>query len=306
MFDRGTSAVPPTIALCGLILASCLGGEPARPPDSAAGPDSLVWEPLFNGRDLEGWTVKIAGYPVGTNYANTFRVVDGVMKASYDRYDGDFASRFGHIFFDRPFSHYIVAVEYRFVGEQARGAPDWALRNSGVMVHSQSAASMGIDQDFPISIEVQLLGGTGTGERTTANLCTPGTHVEMVDKLIEEHCINSTSKTYHGDQWVRTETLVLADSLIRHMVEGHTVLEYSAPQVGGGVVNGFDPEVKHDGERLTGGYIALQSEGHPIEFRKIELLNLKGCGDRRALNYKAYVVEPDPSVCEYPADAPVN
>ena len=306
MIDRTPVAVVFAATLCCLLLVACAGREPAQSPGSAENPDSLAWEPLFNGRDLDGWTVKIAGHPVDMNYANTFRVVDGVLTASYDEYDGDFGNRFGHIFFDRSFSHYVVAVEYRFVGEQARGAPEWARRNSGVMVHSQSAASMAVDQDFPISIEVQLLGGTGTGERTTANLCTPGTHVEMGGELVEEHCISSTSKTYHGDRWVRSETLVLADSLIRHMVEGDTVLEYSAPQVGGGVVNGFDPAIKRDGARLTSGYIALQSEGHPIEFRRIELLNLKGCRDARALNFKTYIVESDPTSCEFSPGASTN
>jgi hypothetical protein len=288
--------------VCTLTLTSCGAADRDRREATGVDPDARIWEQLFNGQNLDGWTVKIAGYEMGTNYANTFRVEDGVMKTAYDQYVGSFEDRFGHLFFNRPFSHYIIAVEYRFVGEQAAGAPDWAFRNSGVMLHSQPAGSMALDQDFPISIEVQLLGGSGTGERSTANLCTPGTHVEMVGELIEEHCINSTSKTYHGDQWVRSETLVLADSLIRHMVQGDTVLEYSAPQVGGGVVNNFSPDAKHDGQRLTSGYIALQSESHPIEFRKVELLNLRGCTDPAAINYKSYYVKEDDMAYEYRQD----
>jgi hypothetical protein len=79
------------------------------------------------------------------------------------------------------------------------------------MLHSPPATSMGKDQDFPISIEVQLLGGLGKGPRTTANLCTPGTNVEMGGKLFTPHCVNSASKTYDGDQWVRVEVEVLGD-----------------------------------------------------------------------------------------------
>jgi hypothetical protein len=197
------------------------------------------------------------------------------LKVRYDGYDA-FDDRFGHLFYHTAFSHYIVAVEYRFVGAQARGGPDWALRNSGIMIHAQSARSMAKDQDFPISIEVQLLGGSGTGgaERPTANLCTPGTHVVMDGKLFTPHCVNSRSKTYHGEQWVRVEVHVLGDSLIRHVVNGDTVLEYAKPQIGGGVVNHFDPAMKQDGKPLTGGYIALQSESHPIDFRKVEILDL--------------------------------
>ena len=94
------------------------------------------------------------------------------------------------------------------------------------------------DQDFPISIEVQLLGGLEQRQAAhTANLCTPGTNVVMNGELHTAHCTNSTSKTYDGDQWVRVEVLVHGDENIRHMVEGQTVLEYSKPQIGGGSVS---------------------------------------------------------------------
>jgi hypothetical protein len=240
----------------------------------AQAPARREWMQLFNGRNLDGWDVKIAGKDLNDNFANTFRVEDGLLKVRYDGYRA-FDNQFGHLFYRVPFSRYVVAVEYRFVSEQAAGGPDWAFRNSGIMVHAQSAQSMGKDQDFPISIEVQLLGGRGTGERSTANLCTPGTHVVMNGALVTDHCINARSKTYHGDQWVRVEVLVLGDSVITHIVNGDTVLAYTKPQVGGGVVSGFDPAVKIDGRLLAAGYIALQSESHPIDFRKVEILNLE-------------------------------
>jgi hypothetical protein len=86
------------------------------------------------------------------------------------------------------------------------------------------------DQDFPISIEVQLLGGLSDGKpRSTANVCTPGTNIVMNGQLHTPHCTNSTSKTYDGDQWVRVEVLVHGDELIRHMIDGQTVLEYTRP-----------------------------------------------------------------------------
>jgi len=261
-----------------------------------AGPNRKEWVQLFNGRDLEGWDVKITGRDLNDNWGNTFRVEDGLLKVRYDGYDA-FDSRFGHLFYRQAFSHYIVALEYRFVEDQAPGGPDWAVRNSGIMIHSQSARSMGKDQDFPISIEVQLLGGSGAGERPTANLCTPGTHVVMEGTLFTPHCVNSRSRTYHGEQWVRVEVLVLGDSLVRHIVNGETVLEYSKPQIGGGTVSHFDPAVKKDGAPLTEGYIALQSESHPIDFRKVEILNLAGCTDAKASNYRPYYVRSDASSC---------
>ncbi|MBK8315487.1 MAG: DUF1080 domain-containing protein [Acidobacteria bacterium] len=261
-------------------------------------PDKKEWIKLFNGRDLTGWDVKIAGYDLNDNFGNTFRVEDGVMKVGYEKYD-KFNNRFGHIFYKDKFSYYLIAVEYRFVGDQAPGGAGWATRNSGIMVHCQSAKSMGKNQDFPISIEVQLLGGLGKGERTTANLCTPGTNVVINGKLFTTHCVNSTSKTYDGDQWVRVEVEVLGDTSVRHMIDGKPVLEYQQPQIGGGNVAGFDPAVKKDGTLLSEGYISLQSESHPIEFRKVELLNLAGCMDKKASNYKSYYVKSDNQKCIY-------
>lgn len=232
------------------------------------------WKQLFNGKDLSGWTPKIRGHAYGDNYGNTFRVENGVMKVSYDQYD-EFKEQFGHIFYKTPYSHYIIAVEYRFTGNQVKGGPGWAYRNSGIMIHCQPPETMHKDQDFPISIEVQLLGGDSTGERTTCNLCTPGTNVEMDGKLITQHCVNSTSKTFRGDQWVRAEVLVLGDSVVKHIANGDTVLVYQKPQIGGGAVTDFDPAVKKDGQLLSSGYISLQSESHPVEFRKVEIIDLE-------------------------------
>lgn len=239
---------------------------------------SQEWIQLFNGKDLNDWKVKITGYPVGENYANTFRVEDGMMKVRYDGYQA-FDERFGHIFYKDKFSYYLLAVEYRFVGDQAPEGPGWAIRNSGAMLHCQDPETMMKDQDFPISIEVQFLGGNGQDERTTANLCSPGTNVVMDGKLFTNHCVSSTSKTYHGDQWVRVEVLVLGDSLIEHLVEGETVLKYEKPQIGGGNVIHYDSSVKQDGRLLKEGYIALQSESHPVEFRKVELFDLSDHAD---------------------------
>jgi hypothetical protein len=220
------------------------------------------------------------------------------MTVSYDAYT-DFDSHFGHLFYERPFSYYKLRVEYRFIGEQAPNGPEWAYRNSGIMIHGQPPESMAKDQDFPISIEVQLLGGDGKTDRTTANLCTPGTHVMMNGKLITQHCVSSTSNTYHGDQWVQVEVDVYGDSLIQHFVDGDKVLEYTKPQVGGEVVNDYFDWAKADGTLLTEGSISLQSESHPVQFRKVELLNLQGCMDPKAKNYKSYYLRADNNQCVY-------
>ena len=231
------------------------------------------WIKLFNGKDLKDWTIKIKDHQVNDNYGNTFRVENGVMKISYDQYK-DFSEQYGHIFYNQKFFAYLILVEYRFVGEQVKGGPNWAYRNNGVMLHCQSPQSMAVEQDFPISLEMQLLGGNGKDERSTGNLCTPGTNVILDNKLFTPHCINSTSKTYHGDQWIIVEALVLKDSVIKHIVEGDTVLVYQHPQYDG-KDKWVQKEGFKDGALIDEGYISLQSESHPTEFRRVELFNLE-------------------------------
>ncbi|HSC27966.1 MAG TPA: DUF1080 domain-containing protein, partial [Vicinamibacterales bacterium] len=205
-------------------------------------------------------------------------VENGLLQVRYDKWP-TFTNEFGHLFYQEAFSHYVLAAEYRFVGDQARTTRKdlgWAVRNNGLMLHSQAPQTVLKDQDFPSSIEVQLLGGLGDGRpRPTANLCTPGTHVEIDGRLYTQHCISSRSKTYHGDQWVRVEVVVHGGELISHRIDGETVLEYSKPQIGGDNVRPVDSTVKVDGTPLTGGYIALQAESAPIDFRKVELQRLE-------------------------------
>lgn len=284
-------------ALCACVLAMSVFTAAQK-----NNPDDKTWIQLFNGRDLSDWTIKFTKHDLGVNYNDTFRVEDGLLKVRYDKWSA-FNGEFGHIFYKTPFSYYLLAAEYRFVGEQVTGAGPrlaWALRNNGLMLHSPDPKTMLKDQDFPISIEVQLLGGLGSGKpRTTANLCTPGTNVVLNGTLHTAHCTNSTSKTYEGDQWVRVEVLVHGDEVIKHMVEGATVLEYTKPQIGGGAVSPVDPKIKVDGTPLTGGYISLQAETAPIDFRKVELLNLEGCMDKKASNFKTYFVQSNPALCKF-------
>ena len=232
------------------------------------------WVPLFDGETLDGWTPKIRNHAVGENHANTFRVEDGLLTVSYDGYE-KFDAQFGHLFYEKPFSHYRLRLEYRFIGEQAPGGAGWALRNSGVMVHGQSPGSMRKDQEFPVSIEVQLLGGDGENERTTGNLCTPGTNVVMDGKLKKNHCFTSTSETYHGDQWVKAEIEVRGDEVIRHLINGEEVFRYESPQLDPRDADAKTLIAKQGGEKLLkSGTISLQSESHPVQFRKIEVLEL--------------------------------
>jgi len=249
-----------------LCLAAC-----SRPTETS----QAEWIKLFNGTDINDWIVKIHHHEPGVNFGNTFRVVDSVIQVRYDQY-GDFNDQFAHLYYKTPFSHFHLKLDYRFVGELQQGAPDYTLRNSGVMFHSQNPRSMPKEQNWPISVEMQFLGGLGDGNpRPTGNMCSPGTDIVFEGKVYDGHCLNSTSKTYDGDQWVHAELIVLGDSLITHIINGDTVLQYSQPTMGGGVVQGYDSTAWRPGQPLTSGYIALQSEGQPIDFKNVELLNLE-------------------------------
>lgn len=254
-----------TLALGVIVPLLCAGAWAEEDGEGA-------WIALFNGKDLEGWTPKIKGYPLGENFGETFRVEDGAIAVRYDAYQ-TFDERFGHLFYEHPYSHYRLRVEYRFVGEQVEGGPSWAFRNSGIMVHGQDPETMALDQNFPVSIEVQLLGGDGENERHTANLCTPGTHVVMAGELITRHCTDSSSKTYHGDQWVTVEVEVRGNEVIRHIIDGEVVLEYEQPQLDGEDKDA-QPLIEDGKVMLHSGTISLQSESHSVEFRKVELLPL--------------------------------
>lgn len=250
-----------------LLAAPALAADPPKP-------DKDGWVSLFDGKTLDGWTPKIKGFDLGENYADTFSVKDGVIRVDYSKYD-KWDKRYGHLFYKDKFSHYRMRVEYRFVGEQIKGGEGWALRNSGLMIHCQDPKTMGKNQDFPVSIEVQFLGGNGKDPRPTCNLCTPGTNVVLDGKLHTPHCTNSKSKTYHKDEWVTAEIEVNGGGTIKHFVNGELVLEYEKPQLDPKDVDAKKLIKDEKNLILEEGWISLQSESHPCEFRKVEVKVLK-------------------------------
>ena len=252
-----------------LLIAACISLMASHSPTKERGIKA------FNGKDLKNWTVKIHHHEVGDNYGETFRVKDGVIQVRYDQYD-HFNERYGHLYFNKPFSNYRLRLEYRFTGIWRKDAPSYTEINSGIMFHSQDPKTMPKEQDWPISVEMQFLGGLADGKpRPTGNMCSPGTNIVYQGRIDPRHCINSSSKTYTGDQWIQAELVVLGDSIVSHYINGEKVLEYTKPQIGGGTANRYDPAIKIDGKPLKSGFIALQSEGQEIDFRNIEILELK-------------------------------
>lgn len=242
-----------------LVLTGCEILPQTTSQPLAAEAEDYGFVSIFNGKDLEGWTPKIRYEEVGEDKRKTFRVADGMIQVRYDNYD-DFGQSFGHLFYDTPHDSYILRLDYRFVGEQVKGGPGWAFMNSGVMFHGQDPKDMKKDQDFPNSIEAQLLGQTQDNPkpRPTANVCSPGTHYVKDGKLVRAHCQSSSSKTFRGDQWVTFELEVNGHGKIIHRINGEVVFEYEQAQL-------------NDGTKLGKGTISLQSESHPCDFRNIEI-----------------------------------
>ena len=231
------------------------------------------WKPLFNGKNLKGWQVKIAGYPLGENFGNTFRVEEGMLEVRYNAYDS-FRNRFGGLYYSKKFSNYRLRIEYRFTGETTVGAPSWGYRDGGVQYHCQSPASLQLNQSFPVCLEYNLHGGNGKDERPVGEICVSGTYVTINGKRNELNCTPATvKKTFHGDQWVTLEIDVRADG-IRHFVNGEEILHFENPRYNPDHAIGKTFIVNGD-DKVKEGYISLQSNSHPMDFRKIEILEYK-------------------------------
>jgi hypothetical protein len=253
-----------TIAVC---TASC----------SALPQSGENWEPLFDGKTLAGWTPKIRGLPLGENYRDTFRVSDGAIVVSYDRYD-QFGERFGHLFYkDAITGPYRLRLEYRFSETHPADTPAWAIANSGVMIFGEHPKGMAVEDSFPVSVEAQLLGPAPEQTRFNGNMCSPGTNVVMDGQLVTTHCINSKTPSGPNGVWHVFEVEVAADGTVTQKINGEPTIVCSAVQLDPeGRMANSKPLVAAAGGKLMldGGTISLQSEGNPIAFRKIELLRL--------------------------------
>jgi hypothetical protein len=236
------------------------------------------WKPLFDGRTLDGWTPKIRGFPLGENYRDTFRVKDGAIVVSYDKYD-QFGERFGHLFYkDAIRGAYRLRFEYRFLEEHPADTPAWAIANSGVMIYGQDPRTMAVEDSFPVSVEAQLLGTAPGQTRFNGNMCSPGTNVVMDGQLVTTHCIYSKTPSGPNGVWAQFEVEVAADGTVTQKINGVPTIVYSAVQLDPeGRMANSKPLVEAAGGKvmLDGGTISLQSEGNPIEFRKIEILKLR-------------------------------
>lgn len=292
-----------------LVLTALLGASPAL-----AGPSDSAWVSMFNKYDTSlatNWDFKITTRAMNVDPLNTFRwaVVgsDTVLEVNVSGYT-NFNGMFGHIGYKiRPFNYFVVRVEHQFYGSQAPGNPgSWAVQNNGIMHHSQSVASMSLNQNFPVSMEAQLLGpgNTGADNNSSMNLCTPGTSYYTVatgGTRNDTHCNTAVTKDRAqalAPNWAWAKVEAYSDSLIRYYFKDSLVLTYYRPVQYNGDNQVSNPSINiTTGTPIKGGYILLQSESHGTRFRRVEVLNLEGCMTPSDANYKTYFVKHDPTAC---------
>jgi len=228
------------------------------------------WKSLFNGKDLDGWQVKIAGYPLGENFGNTFRVEKGILETRYEAYDS-FRVRFGALYYKKIFSNYRLRIEYRFTGELTPGAPSWGFRDGGIQYHCQSPESIKSDQSFPVCLEYNLHGGNGKEERPTGEICASGMYVEINGKRNASYCtLPTVKKTFTDDQWVTAE-IDVRNGKITHFVNGEPIIQIANPRYDS--TNALAKKLIVAGNDIVrDGYISLQSNSHPMDFRRIEIM----------------------------------
>lgn len=287
------------------ISAVLLSASAAMP--ALGGPNDTVWTKLWTGNNLGDWDIKFAGSALGTNLNNTFRAADGNLEVNYSGWTS-FSNQFGHAGYKlRQFSFYVLRAEFQHWGTRPTGAPGWAHQNNGLMIHSQSAASMGPNQDFPVSLETQLLGSgnTESDNNSTLNLCTPGTafYTQATGGTRNDsHCYSASTNTRVGPEtWAWATLVVYGDSIIKHYngpsVTGTPTLTYYRPVratnsgAGGVTINVVN------NERLTQGYILIQAETHPYRFRTIDVADMVGCMTQSSPSYKSYYVRHDAAAC---------
>jgi 3-keto-disaccharide hydrolase len=258
------------VALMGAALSLSLVACAKKPQVNVSAPAGQ-WISLLNGKNLEDWTVKIAGHDLNDNYRNTFRVEDGLLKVSYEQYE-KFGGRFGSLFYKKKLSHYWFRAEYRFVGKQVSGAPSWAYKNSGIQLHSQAPDTVRKDQEFPVSVEFDIVGGRLLGRHPTGDVCENGTRVTIDGSVLRDKCSKLSDVTIPGDEWVVILAEVQGGTRVRQIVNGVLVVEYTDLALD---ENDADARrlLNSGGDKaLTSGYLSIQANGHPIEFRRIEIL----------------------------------
>ena len=144
---RALTFIFTTLIFWGCLISVSENIQAQAPSTSKASPSQETWIPLFNGKDLEGWTPKIRYHALGENFGNTFRVEGGVLKVGYDAYD-QFGETFGHLFYKDSFSTTDCGSNIDLSVINARVDLVGRFEDSGVMIHGEKPETMGKGSGF--------------------------------------------------------------------------------------------------------------------------------------------------------------
>ncbi len=301
-----------------------------------AGPNDSNWIQMLRKGDtkLSDWTPKIQGHAAGENPYNSFsygETSDGQPRLIVtDTVSNTSSYGYGHLFYKTAYSDYIVRAKYHFPTKEsfAGGAGSWTIQNNGLMLHCQSAASMDKGQDYPKSIENQLIGYWSYGDgsppnTTTSNLCLVNTSVNYHGQWYSDgtghHCTqskfhslaydssttpakgaNSTNATWPGkDIWEYAMDRVIDSTSMTFYMRSRPDTAWDSvlgvTQIRLGLTN--TSSGPGSTTALGSGYISIQMEGTSTEFASIEVLNLVGCMTKTDTAYRAYFIKDDPKQC---------
>jgi len=211
---------------------------------SCRAPSSPHAVALFNGHDLAGWHADVPAADADPTVAPSFLVRDGLLVTP--------GSPEGHLITDREYRDYRLVVEYRWPGEPG---------NCGVLVHASTPRRL--YAMFPQSIECQMhVGNAGDFWCIGEDITVPDMEARRgpraswsVDGDHGRRILNLTDGSERRPgEWNRMEI----------ECRGRSVTVW----VNGDLVNqGTDCTADH-------GRIALQAEGAPCEWRRVELTRL--------------------------------
>jgi hypothetical protein len=224
--------------------------------------DGAGTEGLFNGRDLSGWCVALEGRRPGEDPNGVFRVSDGVMRVSGEETGG--------IVSEKSYRDYVLRVEYRWVGKSV-GSRLGMAADTGVLYHSQGEmfAWNGL---WMRSFECNILRGRTGDFIIVSDKGAPVRYAATVEGRVVADEAN-ISNWFRLGSWANTEDT--PDVFPERRYGEWNRLEIVCD--GSRVEHWLNDVLVFEAENLTPsqGRIQIQSEGHPVEFRRIDLKALR-------------------------------
>jgi len=247
-------------------------GDSFSPPEEAvAEQDRLVppmpgvFRPLFNNKDLGGWSVTIDGQPKGVDPLRIFQVKQGSVWVYPDAVDGQ-TMPFGYMASEEVFSDFDLRFEYQWVGK--RFAPRaTSPRDAGLLYHAGNL-DRSIQGFWPLSIECQIqesntgdiwLVGSRAAVSSIESRYVPGAPVTIVGGIDEISRVAASSMA-EVDGWNTVEVRARGNEQGIHVVNGKVNNRWESLQQWLG-----------DWAPLQEGHLVFQAEGAEIRYRNISI-----------------------------------